>query len=292
MPTAAANGIEICFETFGDPAHPTVLLINGLGSQLLGWDEGFCRRLAERGHHVVRFDNRDVGLSTWFDDVPYDFAAGFAAFRSGDPVPAPYTLSDMAADAVGLLDHLGVDRAHVVGMSMGGMIAQTAAIDHPGRVASLCSIMSTTGEREVGRPTPEANAALLAKPPKTRDDAVALAVANARVIGSPPHVDPERVGAIAGAAYDRAFHPIASARQLLAVWQSGSRLAGLQALSVPTLVIHGRCDPLIQLDGGLRTAEVVPGADLLVLGDMGHDLAPPLWGRVVDAISALVARAG
>ncbi len=292
MPSAAANGIEICYETFGDPSNPTVLLINGLGSQLLGWDEGFCRRLAERGHHVVRFDNRDVGLSTWFDDVAYDFAAGFAALRNREPVPAPYTLSDMAADAVGLLDHLGVQRAHVVGMSMGGMIAQTVAIDHPGRVASLCSIMSSTGEREVGKPTPEANAALLAKPPRSREDAVELAIANARVIGSPPHVDPARVGAIAGAAYDRAFHPIASARHLLAVWQSGSRLEGLQALQVPTLVIHGRCDPLIQLDGGLRTAEVIAGADLLVLGDMGHDLAPPLWERVVDALSGLVARAG
>ncbi len=292
MPSAAANGIEICYETFGDPSNPTVLLINGLGSQLLGWDEGFCRRLAGRGHHVVRFDNRDVGLSTWFDDVAFDFAAGFAAFRNREPVPAPYTLSDMAADAVGLLDHLGVQQAHVAGMSMGGMIAQTLAIDHPARVASLCSIMSSTGEREVGKPTPEANAALLAKPPRSREDAVELAIANARVIGSPPHVDPERVGAVAGAAYDRAFHPIASARQLLAVWQSGSRLEGLQALQVPTLVIHGRCDPLIQLDGGLRTAEVVPGADLLVLGDMGHDLAPPLWDRVVDALSGLVARAG
>ncbi len=291
MGTAAVNGIEICFETFGDPAHPTLLLVNGLGSQLLGWDEGFCRQLAGRGHHVVRFDNRDVGLSTWFDEVAYDFAAGFAAFRQRAPVVAPYTLSDMAADAVGVLDHLGVEQAHVVGMSMGGMIAQTVAIDFPGRVASLCSIMSSTGEREVGKPTPEANAALLAKPPKTRHDAIELAVANAKVLGSPSHFDAARVAAVAAAAYDRGFHPIASARHLLAVWQSGSRLDGLRSLSMPTLVIHGRCDPLIQLDGGLRTAEVIAGADLLVLGDMGHDLAPPLWDRVVDALSGLVGRA-
>ena len=291
MAIAASNGIQICYETFGDPSDPTILLVSGLGSQLLGWDENFCRQLAERGHHVVRFDNRDVGLSTWFDDAEFSFSAGFKAHRNRQPVSAPYTLSDMAADAIGLLDHLGVARANVAGMSMGGMIAQTIAIDHPARVASLCSVMSTTGDREVGRPTPEANEALLASPPKSRDEAIGLAIANSRVTGSPAYFDPERIAATARAAYDRAFHPSAAARHLLAVWQSGSRTESLRALSLPTLVCHGRCDTLIQLDGGLRTAEVIPNADLLVLGDMGHDLAPQLWDRVVAALTTLTARA-
>ena len=291
MPIAPANGIHICYETFGDPANPTVLLVNGLGSQLIGWDGGFCARLAEAGHHVIRFDNRDVGYSTWFDRSPYDFGAGFTAFRRNEAVPCPYTLSDMANDAVGLLDHLGVARAHVTGMSMGGMIAQRIAIDHPARVASLCSIMSTTGDRDVGGPTPEANEALLAKPPRNRDEAIGLAVANSRVLGSPAHFDAERVAAIGAAAYDRAFHPAASARQLLAVWAGGSRSAALASLNCPTLVIHGELDPLVQLDGGQRTAEVIPGAELLVVAGMGHDVVPPLFPTLLGAIAGLVGRA-
>jgi pimeloyl-ACP methyl ester carboxylesterase len=291
MPIAPANGIDICYESFGDPADPTVILINGLGGQLLAWDQGFCELLVQQGHHVVRFDNRDVGQSTWFDDTPFDFAKGFAAFRQNEPVPAPYTLWDMAADIGGLLDHLDVQRAHMVGVSMGGMIAQTVAIAHPNRVASVCSIMSTTGDRDVGHSTKEANAVLLTSPPKAREDAVAQAIAANRVIGSPDHFDAERVARLAGAAYDRAFHPVAAARQLLAVWNSGSRTEQLSHLDVPTLVIHGDQDPLIEPDAGRRTAEVIPGAELLVVEGMGHDVPPGLWPVLVDAISRLVARA-
>lgn len=291
MPVALANGIHLCFETFGKPADPAVLLVNGLGSQLLGSDAGFCTALANRGHFVIRFDNRDVGYSTWFDRSPYDFGAGFTAFRNKEAVPCPYTLSDMAGDAVGLLDHLGISRAHLTGTSMGGMIAQAITIDHPTRVASLCSIMSTTGDRDVGRPTPAANETLLAKPPRNRDEAIGLAVANSRVLGSPAYFDAERVAALAGAAYDRAFHPSAAARHLLAVWSGGSRSEALGAVRCPTLVIHGELDPLVQPDGGQRTAAVILGAELLMVEGMGHDIVPPLWPTLVEAISGLVTRA-
>lgn len=290
MPTAPANDIEICYETVGDAADPTLLLINGLSSQLINYEEDLCRQLAERGHHVVRFDNRDVGLTTWFDDAPTNFGAGFKAYRAKEPVPAPYTLSDMAADAVGLLDHLGIDQAHVVGMSMGGMIAQTVAIEHPSRVASLCSIMSTTGDRDVGKPTPEANEVLLASPPTNREEAIGSAIAFARVIGSPAWFDADRLAERAGAAYDRAFHPEGTARQLLAVWASGSRTEALASVRCPALVIHGEVDPLIPLDGGRRTAESLPDADFFVVPGMGHDLPPQVWPMLTEALSCLVAR--
>lgn len=291
MPIAPANGIDICYESFGDASNPAIILINGLGGQLLSWDAAFCELLASKGHRVVRFDNRDVGHTTWFDDHPFDFNAGFAAFRKNEPVSAPYTLSDMAADTIGLIDHLGIARAHVAGASMGGMIAQTVAIDHPERVASLCSIMSTTGDRDVGHSTQEANAVLLTSPPKTREDAVSQAIAANRVIGSPAYFDAERVAELAGAAFDRAFHPVAAARQLLAIWNSGSRTEQLRRLNVPTLVIHGEVDPLIGPDGGHRTAEVVPGAELLIVEGMGHDLPPALWPEIAEAMTKLVARA-
>jgi pimeloyl-ACP methyl ester carboxylesterase len=289
MPTAAANGIEICYDTIGDPADPTLLLVNGLGSQLLSWDPEFCAALADRGFHVVRYDNRDVGLSTHVD-ARVDVLGVMRARAAGEALPpVPYTLSDMAADAVGLLDHLGVDRAHVFGTSMGGMIGQTIAVEHPARVRTLVSVMSTTGELDVGGSTPEAGRALLAPPARTREEYQEAAVRNAGIFGSPGLFDPERLRARADVAWDRGYDAFGVARQLVAVSASGSRAAGLAALDVPTLVIHGTEDTLIQPSGGRRTAELIPGAELLVVDGMGHDLAPPLWPRIVDAVAGFVA---
>lgn len=285
MPVAQANGIEICFDTFGDTADPTVLLVMGLGSQMVHWDPEFCSAVADRGFHVVRFDNRDTGESTRFD-ARVDILTLMTSARSGDRASVPYLLSDMAADAVGVLDHLGVERAHVFGVSMGGMIAQTIALEHPGRVLTLTSVMSTTGDPDVGTPTGEAMTALLSPPPQTRDQYMDRAVAHAGVWGSPGLFDPVRLRRTAGQAWDRGYDPAGTARQMAAILASGSRSAELAELAVPTLVIHGTADTLVQPSGGERTAEVIPDAKLLVIEGMGHDLAPPLWPRLVDALAA------
>ncbi|MDR1998464.1 MAG: alpha/beta fold hydrolase [Frankiaceae bacterium] len=290
MPLAASNGIEICYETFGDPADPTLLLFMGLGAQMIGWDEGFIQELASRKLHIVRFDNRDTGKSTWFDDAVYDLAAGQAANLAGEPVVAPYNLSDMVNDAVGLLDHLGIGQVHIAGASMGGMLVQQMAIDHPDRVLSMCSIMSSPGEPDNGQAAKGVFRLLLSGPADSREAAIAAAVQTSRVVGAKEHFDEARVAERAGRAYDRAYHPVASERQLLAIWASSPRTEGLRKLDVPALVIHGRQDPLIQLDGGERTAELIPGAQLLVFDDMGHDTPEPLWPAIADAIAALTAR--
>jgi pimeloyl-ACP methyl ester carboxylesterase len=291
MPVVPSNGIEICYDSFGDPANPTILLVSGLGAQMTNFDEDLIGRFVAKGYHVVRYDNRDTGLSTWFDDAPYDMSAGFASMRAGTPVAAPYSLSDMAADGIGVLDHLSIARAHIVGTSMGGMLVQTMAIEHPRRVASLTSIMSSPGEPDNGQAVKGVFNNLLSGPVTSREQAVEAALQTGRVISSKEHFDEERSAQKAGAAYDRAYHPEATQRQLLAIWSSGPRTEALRALDVPTLVIHGRQDPLIQLDGGLRTAELIPGALLMVLDEMGHDLPVPLWPQIVDAITGLAAAA-
>ena len=285
---AAAGGIEIAYESFGDPADPPVVLVMGLATQMLGWPEGFCAALAEPGHFVVRFDNRDIGLSTHLHDAPPpDVPAAFA----GDTSSASYTLSDMARDTVGLLDALGLDSAHMVGASMGGMIAQTVAIEHPERVRSLTSIMSTTGEPGVGQPTQEAMGVLLAPPATTREEALERTVTTYRVIGSPGFVlDEVALRERAGLSYDRAFDPLGVGRQLLAILASGSRRERLGEIRVPALVIHGAQDPLVQVSGGRATAEAVPGAELVVIDGMGHDLPRELWPEITGRISALVER--
>ncbi len=279
MPIAKANDVELFYETFGDPADPPLLLVMGLGAQMLAWHEDFCQALVDRGFFVVRYDNRDVGLSTSFE--------GAATNDAG----AAYDLNDMAADAAALLDELGIDRAHIVGASMGGMIAQAIAINHPDKVRTLTSIMSTTGEAEVGQPTPEAMAALLTAPATDRAGAIDASVAGSKVIGSPDHFDEERLRARAALVYDRAFTPTGTARQLLAIMTSPSRAEGLRNLDVPTLVIHGEVDPLVTPSGGRRTAELVPGAELLMIDGMGHDLPPALWPQVVEAITTNARRA-
>lgn len=289
MPTAAVNGIEIAYETSGDPAAPTLLLICGLGAQLTNFDPELCDLFVARGLHVVRFDNRDTGRST-HGDARVDVRGVLRALAAGGPAPdVPYLLSDMAADAAGLLDHLDIARAHVLGTSMGGMIAQTLAIEHPERVVTLVSVMSTTGERGVGGSTPEAQAALMGAPATTREGYQEAAVRNAGIWGSPGLYDPERLRRKAGIAWDRGYEAAGVGRQLVAVNASGSRAAGLAALAVPTLVVHGTEDTLILPSGGERTAELVPDAKLLLVEGMGHDLAPPLWPRLVDAVAAFVA---
>ncbi|MGH9101518.1 MAG: alpha/beta fold hydrolase [Acidimicrobiales bacterium] len=283
MPLAVTAGIELCYEEIGDPDAPVLLLVMGLGGQLTGWDEGLCRRLASRGFRVVRYDNRDVGLSTHLDEPVPDLAA----VVGGDRSQLRYGLEDMADDAAALLDHLGAQRAHVVGMSMGGMIAQLVALRHAGRVASLCSIMSTTGDPSVGQPSAEAVGVLLRPAAPDRDAAMEAAVAGRRVTGSPGfELDEARVRARAAVAYDRSSDPGGSTRHLAAILCAADRTEALRRLGVPTLVVHGDSDPLIHCSGGVATAEAVPGARLVLVPGMGHDLPEPIWPMLVDAIAA------
>jgi pimeloyl-ACP methyl ester carboxylesterase len=293
MPTATTNGIEICFDTVGDPSDPTVLLVMGLGSQMIHWDPELCRMIADRGFQVVRYDNRDTGLSTRFDD-PVDVLEllTWQASGRGTAPPAPYLLSDMAADAVGVLDHLGVDRAHVAGVSMGGMIVQTLAIDHPDRLVTMTSIMSTTGDRDVGLPTQEALAQLMAPPAQTREQYQDAAVRYAHVWGSPGLFEEPRVREVAGQAWDRGYDPRGVARQIAAIVTSGSRSELLAAVAIPSLVIHGTADTLVHVSGGERTADVIPDAKLMIIDGMGHDLAPPLWSTLVDAVCGFASAHG
>jgi pimeloyl-ACP methyl ester carboxylesterase len=283
MPTTQVQDVELYFETFGDPSGPTLLLVCGLGAQSVTYEDEMCARIAAAGYHVVRYDNRDVGLSTHLDDAPGDPMAALAAAGAGEAVDAAYTLSEMATDAIGLLDSLGVDRAHVLGSSMGGMIAQTIAIEHPGRVRSLTSLYSTTGEPEVGSPDPEVLVSLLSimVPQTTRQGRIDSGVALARLIGSPDVFDEARVRARTEVTVDRSYDPAGVSRQMVAILASGSRAEGLAQLSVPTMVLHGDRDPLVNISGGRRTAEVVPGAELRVLEGMGHDMPPSYWDRII-----------
>lgn len=275
---------ELEYEVFGDPDRPTFVLVNGLASQLLASPAELCELLAAEGYRVVRFDNRGVGRSTPFTPPAPDLAAIRYARRAGRRPEVPDSLSDMADDVVGLLDHLGVERAHVAGVSMGGMIVQHLAIEHPERLWSATSIMSTTGAAEVGRPTPEAWQALLSPPPTEREAHLDHAVETRRVYAG-AFFDADEVRALVGACFDRSFRPEAAAHQLAAVAASGDRTEQLRSVDVPMLVLHGRDDTLIDLDGGEATALAVPGARLVVLAGMGHDLPRPLWPRIVDALA-------
>jgi pimeloyl-ACP methyl ester carboxylesterase len=287
MPTAPTNGIELFYVDEGDPEGDPLLLVMGLAAQLTGWPQPFVDELVGRGFRVVRPDNRDSGLSTQLDGVRGDI---FEVM--GDPSTAPYLLRDMAADALGLLDHLGIEEAHVVGASMGGMIAQTMAIEHPRRVRSLCSIMSTTGAWDVGQPTPEAMMAVLTPPPREREGIVDRSVEIAGIIGSKTHpLDPAELRRRAASFYDRAYRPQGSARQLSAILASGDRTPLLRKIKVPTVVIHGLQDTLIQPDGGRATAAAIPHAELIELPDMGHDLPPHLWPVIADAVEKNARRA-
>jgi pimeloyl-ACP methyl ester carboxylesterase len=279
---AHAGAVELAYETFGEDGRPPVLLVMGIGSQMINWHEDFCTALA-RGRLVIRFDNRDVGESQWLEGE-----VDIAACAAGDTSSAVYTLDDMADDGVGLLDELGLSSAHVVGASLGGMIAQTIAIRHPQRVRTLTSIMSTTGEPGVANPTQEAAAALMSPPARSREEAMQRILEVRRVIGSPGFPRDERdIRERAGRAWDRGVNPAGFARQLAAVYASGDRTAALRSLGVPTLVVHGEEDPLIPVSGGRATAAAIPGAELWTIPGMGHDLPRQVWPDLIDRIDAL-----
>ncbi len=276
------------YVTAGDPSHPPLLVVNGYTSQLISWPQGYVDRLVEQGLFVIRFDNRDVGLSTKLDGQAVSPGAVLSAMLQGEAAPSvPYTLSDMAADGIGLLDHLGIERAHIVGNSMGGMIVQTMAIEHPARIASVTSVMSSTGDPRVGSPTAEARTALLAAPPTERADYIEASL-NSLVWASKRYPDPTWLRDVAAAQYDRCFYPEGSTRQLAAIYASGDRSTGLATLDVPMLVVHGRDDTLITPQGGERTAELVAGSRYLLLADMGHDHPEPLWPVLAEAIGGHV----
>ncbi len=290
MPRVPANGVEIEYEELGDPSGEPALLIMGLGMQLVAWDDDFCAQLGARGFRVVRFDNRDAGLSTHQSTAP---EPDVLAALTGDHSSASYTLDDMADDTAALLDALHLDSVHVIGVSMGGMIAQTLVIRHPERVRSLASIMSTTGSPAVGEPTPEATMALLKPaPPPERAAVVASAVDTFRVIGSRGELfEEESVRHRAELAFDRNHDPLAMGRQLVAILASGDRTETLRSVTAPTVVIHGDADPLVAPSGGAAAAAAIPGAEHVVIEGMGHDLPRALWPRILDAIALNAARA-
>jgi pimeloyl-ACP methyl ester carboxylesterase len=282
VPKANVNGIEIEYVTEGEPADPALLLVMGLGAQLIAWPEGFVEGLRERGFFIIRYDNRDSGLSTKFEGLP-DIAALF----TGDASSAPYLVEDMADDAAALLAELGIARAHVVGVSMGGMITQALVINHPELFLSASSIMSTTGDRTVGAPTGEAMTALLRPVATSREEAIEASLVGSRVIGSPRYpTDESLLRERAAEAYDRSYCPEGTVRQLAAILASQDRTEGLHGVRIPFLVVHGEADPLVTPSGGEATAAAVPGAKLITIPGMGHDLPQPLWGPVTDAIVA------
>jgi pimeloyl-ACP methyl ester carboxylesterase len=285
---AYVNGIEIAYETIGDPSNPPLLLVMGLSMQLIHWDLELCEQLAERGFWVIRFDNRDSGHSTQVDaPVP-----NLRRAMLGMHVEAPYLLSDMADDAFGLMDHLGVDAAHVVGASMGGMIAQTMAINRPERVLSLTSIMSTTGDRRAGRPKLRVFSVLMRRAPQDREGYIESFMRTFKLIGSPGFpFDEERGRELAAATYDRGHQSAGTGRQLAAILASGDRTQGLRSLKLPATVVHGQADPLVPFRGGRATAAAIPDARLIAIPGMGHDLPREVWPQLVDAVVETAGRA-
>jgi len=283
--------MELEYDTFGSPHDPALLLIMGFTAQMTAWEPEFCQILADGGRYVIRFDNRDCGLSTKLDGQEPDAAGAMtAAFTDSPAPPQPYLLSDMADDTVGLLDVLGIEKAHILGASMGGMIAQTIAINHPGRVLTLTSVMSTPGEIEVGQPSEEAMIAIMTPPAESREEYIETSP-RYMVWQSKKYRSEARTKEQAAASYDRSSYPEGAGRQMAAMYASGRRTEGLQALDVPTLVIHGRDDQLITPSAGFRTAELVPSAHLLLVSDMGHDLPEPLWPLITDAVLSHTSRA-
>ena len=282
VPTAHVNGIEIEYLTEGDPSDPPMFLVMGLGAQLITWPQEFVDGLRNRGFFVIRVDNRDSGLSTKFEGLP-----DLGSLLGGDPSSAIYFIEDMADDAAALLDALGIRRCHVLGASMGGMITQSLVIRRPELFATVCSVMSTTGDKSVGAPTGEALTALLRPVATSREEAIEASVEGSQVIGSPKYPTDEAIlRERAAAAYDRSYCPEGTARQLGAILASPDRTEGLRGVDLPFLVIHGEDDPLVTLSGGQATAAAVSGAKLITVPGMGHDLPKALWDELSDAIVA------
>jgi pimeloyl-ACP methyl ester carboxylesterase len=288
MSNVRANGILIEYETFGAASDRPLLLIIGLGGQMIHWDEDLCKDLARRGHYVIRYDNRDVGRSTKFEAIGVlNIPEAIGKILNGEEVQPPYTLEDMADDAVGLLDALGVQKAHICGMSMGGMIAQAIAICHPSRVLSLISIYSTTGNRELPQPKPEILRVLTALPPNQKEAYVEHMLRLFKTIAGPRFgVDEGWTGRIMADSFDRSYCPQGEARQLFAILTQKDRRAALGSLKVPTLVVHGTDDPLVPVEGGRDTAKSIPGAQLMLIEGMGHDLPHGgAWPQIIEAIA-------
>lgn len=283
------GGISLCYDTFGDPADPALLLIMGLGTQMVAWNEDFCAQLVGEGFHVIRYDNRDIGRSTHLKGAPTPTLRQLLVRRP----PAAYRLEDMANDAAGLLDHLDLGAAHVVGASMGGMIAQTLAATRPDRVLSLASIMSTTGSRRVGQPAYRVLPIFLRRAPRDRQAFVDHTVTLFETIGSKgSERDDYELREVAGLMFDRGLDPGGTARQLAAIIASGNRTSALRRITAPTVVIHGTADRLVRPSGGRATARAIPGARLVKVEGMGHDLPRAAWDEIVAAITANAQRAG
>lgn len=292
MPSVPANGIRIEYEEFGDQDSPPLLLIMGLGGQMLMWDERFCNQLADSGFRVIRYDNRDAGLSTKFHESCPNPGQLLIALLQGKSVNPPYTLDDMAQDAAALLQALAIPSAHVVGASMGGMIAQLLAIHHPQHVRTLTSIMSTTGNPDLPQPEPDVLALLMQPVPTEREARIEHGMVMWHALAGPGfEFDEVRTRELTELSYDRDPDPEGTARQLLAILTANSRKDALSSVTIPTLVIHGDADPLVPIAGGFDTAEAIPGAGMLVIEGMGHELPEGAWPRMIDTIVQLTQRA-
>ena len=289
MPQINANGINLEYDTFGYESNRPLLLVMGLGAQMIHWDEDFCNMLAETGHFVIRYDNRDIGLSEKMGQfsIP-DMAQMMADFLEGETPEVPYTLDDMAADGMSLLDALDIERAHICGASMGGMIVQAMAINHGDRIKSMTSIMSSTGNPDLPPASPEAQAALATTSEENEAAVVQRAIEMNGVLGSPGfEFDIERATRKAIAAFDRSFYPAGIARQMAAIAAHGDRREKLNQISVPTLIIHGTDDCLVPVEGGIDTHENIRNSELMLIEGMGHDLPVGAWKRIVEGVSNL-----
>jgi pimeloyl-ACP methyl ester carboxylesterase len=286
---AQVGELEICYETFGDPQDPALLLVMGLGTQMIAWPVGFCEQLVARGFFVIRYDNRDTGRSTHLRRFR---PPTIKQLLLRDKAAAHYSLADMAADGIGLLDRLGIERAHVAGASMGGMIAQTMAARHADRVRSLASIMSNTGHRWKGMPGLRVYPIFIRRPAPDREGAIESAVSVFRLIGSPGFpFDEQETRRAAALSYQRGYDPAGSGRQLAAILAAGDRSSELRDITAPTVVIHGTKDRMVRPSGGRATASAIAGAQLVWIEGMGHDLPHAAWDRIVDAIAANAERA-
>lgn len=283
---AKVNSVDIVYDTFGNPDNPVILLIMGLGCQMIDWREEFCSQLAIRGFWTIRFDNRDVGLSTKLDEIGTpNIHALMTALSEGRPVQSPYSLLDMTNDTVGLLDFLGIESAHVVGLSMGGRIAQLMAIHNPSRLISLTSIMSSTGESDLPPATPEAHELLTDRAPLDREGYIEYYLEHWHVLRGPDYpIDEDLAREHAGRRFDRGIHPHGFARQYAAILALKGTREALKSVTVPTLVIHGDADPLVPVECGIDTADSIPGAKRLIIKGMGHDWPPSLWPQMIEAI--------